>query len=65
MPHRRQLRRLGHASCLCPALLRRPERSDRSYPTPPEENIMGKYFLAWLLGVPTVVLVIGYFVFGG
>ena len=37
-----------------------------NHSTPLEENfIMGKYFLAWLLGVPTVVLVIVYFVFGG
>lgn len=28
-----------------------------------EENIMGKYFLAWLLGVPAFVLVIIYIFF--
>ena len=28
-----------------------------------EENIMGKYFLAWLLGVPFFVLVILYLFF--
>jgi hypothetical protein len=27
------------------------------------ENIMGKYFLGWLLGVPTVVLVVLWFFF--
>lgn len=26
-------------------------------------RIMGKYFLAWLLGVPAIVLVIVYFIF--
>jgi len=26
--------------------------------------IMGKYFIGWLLGIPAVVLVILYFVFG-
>jgi len=26
---------------------------------------MGKYFIAWLLGVPAIVLVIIYFFFGG
>jgi len=25
---------------------------------------MGKYFLGWLLGIPAVVLVILYFIFG-
>jgi hypothetical protein len=29
----------------------------------PEENDMGKYFLAWLLGVPAIVLVLIYFFF--
>ena len=28
-----------------------------------EENVMGKYFLGWLLGVPAVVLVVLYFFF--
>jgi hypothetical protein len=28
------------------------------------ENHMGKYFIGWLLGVPVVVLVILYFLFG-
>ena len=28
-----------------------------------KENIMGKYFLAWLLGVPVLVLVIVYIFF--
>lgn len=27
-------------------------------------NIMGKYFIGWLLGIPAVVLVILYFIFG-
>jgi hypothetical protein len=27
------------------------------------DNIMGKYFIAWLLGVPGIVLVILYFFF--
>jgi len=26
---------------------------------------MGKYFVGWLLGVPAIVLVILYFIFGG
>jgi len=26
--------------------------------------IMGKYFIGWLLGIPAVVLVILYFIFG-
>lgn len=30
-----------------------------------KEHVMGKYFIGWLLGVPVVVLVILYFVFGG
>lgn len=29
------------------------------------ENFMGKYFIAWLLGVPAIVLVIIYLLFGG
>lgn len=29
-----------------------------------EEFIMGKYFIGWLLGIPAVVLVILYFIFG-
>ena len=29
-----------------------------------KENPMGKYFIGWLLGVPVVVLVILYFLFG-
>jgi hypothetical protein len=28
-----------------------------------KENIMGKYFLGWLLGVPAIVLVLLYLVF--
>jgi len=28
------------------------------------EFIMGKYFIGWLLGIPAVVLVILYFIFG-
>jgi hypothetical protein len=28
-----------------------------------KENIMGKYFIAWLLGVPAFVLVIIYLLF--
>ena len=28
-----------------------------------QETAMGKYFLAWLLGVPAFVLVIAYFFF--
>jgi hypothetical protein len=27
------------------------------------EEIMGKYFIAWLLGVPAIVLVLLYFFF--
>ena len=27
------------------------------------ERIMGKYFLAWILGVPTLLLVVIYFFF--
>jgi len=27
-------------------------------------SIMGKYFIGWLLGIPAVVLVILYFIFG-
>jgi hypothetical protein len=26
----------------------------------PEESIMGKYFLAWIMGVPAIVLVLIY-----
>jgi len=29
-----------------------------------KEMIMGKYFVGWLLGVPAVVLVIAYLIFG-
>lgn len=28
------------------------------------EMIMGKYFIGWLLGIPAVVLVVLYFIFG-
>lgn len=28
-----------------------------------KENVMGKYFLGWLLGVPAIVLVVLYFFF--
>jgi hypothetical protein len=28
-----------------------------------KENIMGKYFLGWLLGVPAIVLVVLWFFF--
>jgi hypothetical protein len=28
-----------------------------------KENVMGKYFLGWLLGVPAVVLVVLWFFF--
>lgn len=28
-----------------------------------EENAMGKYFIAWLLGVPAVVLIVVYLLF--
>jgi hypothetical protein len=28
-----------------------------------KENVMGKYFLGWLLGVPTIVLVVLWFFF--
>lgn len=34
-------------------------------PSPCKERDMGKYFLGWLLGIPAIVLVILYFVFGG
>lgn len=33
----------------------------QSQPDQSKENIMGKYFLAWLLGVPAFVLVLIYF----
>jgi hypothetical protein len=29
----------------------------------PKEHIMGKYFLAWIMGVPAIVLVLIYFFF--
>jgi hypothetical protein len=47
------------------ALLRvhRCKNNSGSGPTTHEENIMGKYFLAWLLGVPAFVLVILYLFF--
>jgi hypothetical protein len=35
---------------------------DRSEP-PTSGDIMGKYFIGWLLGVPAIVLVILYFFF--
>jgi hypothetical protein len=34
-----------------------------SSPPPPKETIMGKYLLAWLLGVPGIVLVLVYLFF--
>lgn len=34
-----------------------------SLPHPLLENIMGKYFLAWLLGVPGIVLLLVYLFF--
>jgi hypothetical protein len=36
-----------------------------SLPFTTKECTMGKYFIAWLLGVPAVLLVIAYFIFGG
>jgi hypothetical protein len=32
--------------------------------TPLPEQFMGKYFIGWLLGVPAIVLVILYLIFG-
>jgi len=40
----------------------RPRRS-YAYPSPLKENIMGKYLLAWLLGVPGIVLLLVYLFF--
>jgi hypothetical protein len=37
--------------------------ADLSHRSPHPEREMGKYVLAWLLGVPTVVLVILYLFF--
>lgn len=37
---------------------------DPSFTRIGKEFIMGKYFIGWLLGVPAVVLVILYFIFG-
>lgn len=52
------LRRLRAPSA--PRLL----RSGRCCAHPnPSENIMGKYFLAWLLGVPGIVLLLVYLFF--
>jgi len=34
-------------------------RTDRHHND--KEDVMGKYFLAWLLGVPAIVLVLIYF----
>lgn len=45
-----------------PAAPRR-KKFSRGGPTTTEETIMGKYFLAWLLGVPAFVLVIVYLFF--
>jgi hypothetical protein len=33
------------------------------HPFEPKEHIMGKYVLAWALGVPAVVVVIAYLLF--
>jgi hypothetical protein len=43
----------AHSWCRC--------KSDRRCTT--KENVMGKYFLGWLLGVPVVVLVVLYYFF--
>jgi hypothetical protein len=40
-----------------------PQINSRDGPTTEEENTMGKYFLAWILGVPAFVLVIIYLFF--
>ena len=37
---------------------------DPSFTSIRKEFIMGKYFIGWLLGIPAVVLVILYFIFG-
>jgi hypothetical protein len=34
-------------------------RTDRHHDN--KEDVMGKYFLAWLLGVPAIVLILIYF----
>jgi hypothetical protein len=60
-----------HGLCLIDAvwarLLRFPLRARESVPaaskSTSEEKAMGKYFLAWLLGVPAFVLVIVYLFF--
>jgi hypothetical protein len=36
---------------------------NRQLPIVVKEHIMGKYFLAWLMGVPAVVLVLIYLFF--
>jgi hypothetical protein len=47
----------------CPDLLPAQHRP-ASTPAPgAKETMMGKYFLGWLLGVPTVVLVVLWFFF--
>lgn len=52
------LRRLRALSAL------RRHRGSRCSAHPnPTENLMGKYFLAWLLGVPGIVLLLVYLFF--
>jgi hypothetical protein len=49
---------IGVRTQRCPATY--PETVNQSHA---KENIMGKYFLGWLLGVPAIVLVLLYLVF--
>ena len=32
-------------------------------PPTPQETVMGKYLIGWVLGVPVIVLVVAYFFF--
>ena len=51
----------GHASCGSHCVLG--ESVPAASKSTSEEKAMGKYFLAWLLGVPAFVLVIVYLFF--
>jgi hypothetical protein len=52
---------VGHVPC--PDLLPAQHRPASTQAPGAKETMMGKYFLGWLLGVPTVVLVVLWFFF--
>jgi len=53
----------GSAGCQIASEIRPPPARRSGSTRNGQEAIMGKYFLAWILGVPAVVLVIIYLLF--